>query len=81
MKKLISIALVAALCMALIVPAAAVTTGKWDFSGINEIIQRVAEDEPPQDTEPAQIPADLLAQIHAAVKAQREAAWKFWSMR
>lgn len=81
MKKLISIALAATLCMALAINAAAITTGKWDLSGIHEAIQRVADDAPVQDTEPVQLPADLLAQIRAAVKAQREAALKFWNNR
>ena len=79
MKKLICIVLAAALCMVLTVPAAAVTTGKWDFSGIHEAIQSAAEDAPVLEREPAELPAELLAQIHAAVRAQREHAWKFWS--
>lgn len=84
MKKLISIALAATLCMALTVPAAAITTGKWDFSGIHGAIQRVADEvepEPPQETEKLPISDDVLAQIHSAIRAQRETAWKFWSMR
>ena len=82
MKKLICIALAAALCMALTVPAAAITTGKWDFSGIHEVIQRVAEEvepEPPQDTEPVKLPAYLQEQVYRAKNAQREWAWKFWN--
>lgn len=81
MKKLICIALAAALCMALTVPAAAITTGKWDFSGIHEVIQRAAEEvepEPPQGTEKL-IPDNVLEQLYAAIRAQREAAWKFWN--
>lgn len=81
MKKLICIALAAALCMALTVPAAAITTGRWDFSGIHEAIQEAAKDEPPQDTEPVKLPAYLLEQVYRAKDAQREWAWKFWSMR
>lgn len=79
MKKLISIALAAALCMALTTPAAAITTGRWNFSGINDAIQNVAEDAPVQDTKPVRLPAYLLEQVHKAHKVQRENAEKFWN--
>ena len=79
MKKLISIALAAALCTALTVPAAAITIGRWNFSGINEAIQNVAEDAPVQETKPVRLPAYLLEQVHKAHKVQRENAERYWN--
>lgn len=79
MKKLICIALAAALCMALTVPAAAITTGRWNFSGIHEAIQTVAEDAPVQETRPVRLPAYLLEQVHKAHKVQRENAERYWN--
>lgn len=81
MKKLISIALAAALCMALTVPAAAITTGRWDFSGIHEVIQNAADDAPVQDSKPVHLPAYLLEQVYRAKDAQRIIAQWYWNNR
>lgn len=81
MKRLISIALTATLALVLAMPAAAVTTGKWDFSGIHDAIQNVAQtQEPESGTERPPIP-DKIEQLYAAQRAQYRAATEFWNKR
>lgn len=80
MKRLISIALTATLALVLAIPATAVTTGKWDFSGIHDTIQNVAEtQEPESGTERPPISDKILEQLYAAQRAQYRAATEFWN--
>lgn len=65
---------------ALTIKANAITTGRWDFSGINNAIQTVAKDEEPTAGEDTSIlPDSLINQIHRAKRAQHIAAQRYWS--
>lgn len=82
MKKYFTFMLAIGMTAALTIKANAITTGRWDFSGINNAIQTVAKDEEPTaGTDHTPISDDGLEQIYSAIRAQREAARKFWSMR
>ena len=81
MKKYFAAMLAIGLLMSVTVQANAITTGKWDFSGIHESIQRIAEEtEPdvPENADPYPISDFLLEAIYAAVRAQRTEAARFW---
>lgn len=79
MKKYFAMMLAIGLAMGITIEANAITTGKWDFSGIHEAIQNAADDAPVQDIEPVHLPAYLLEQVHKAHKVQRENAERYWN--
>ena len=84
MRKLISIMLAVILAFTLSMPAAAITMGKWDFSGITETIQRIGNEteiETPEESEKPPIPDSVLEQIYAAIKGRRKIATEFWNNR
>lgn len=79
MKKYFAFMLAIGLVMGITIEANAITTGRWNFSGIHEAIQNVAEDAPVQETKPVRLPAYLLEQVHKAHKVQRENAERYWN--
>lgn len=82
MKRWIAAAAVIGLLVSPVIGAKAITTGRWDVSGIHETIQRVAEDTEPEVSENTgnlTISDAVLEQIYAAIRAQRAAAERFFS--
>lgn len=64
------------------IPAKAITTGKWDLSGIPDLVQEVAEelDKEPEQEQPG-IPhwtQEQLDGIYQAIAEQRAKAKEFW---
>ena len=81
MKRYFAFMLAIGMTAALTIKANAITTGRWDFSGINNAIQTVAKDEPTQETTSVKLPSYLLEQVHKVHKVQRENAEKYWNNR
>lgn len=81
MKRYFTFMLAIGLAMGITIEANAITTGRWNFSGIHEAIQNVAEDAPVQDSKPVHLPAYLLEQVHKAKDAQRITARWYWNNR
>lgn len=69
---------------ALVVPTKAITTGKWDLSGIPDLVQKVAEklDKEPEQEKP-ETPhwtQDQKNAIYQAIAEQRAKAKEFWKV-
>lgn len=80
MKKYFTFMLAIGMTMAITIKANAITTGKWDFSGINNAIQTAAKDEEPTVGEDASLLPDyLIEQTHRAKRAQYITAQRYWS--
>ena len=81
MKQYFAAMLAIGMLMSFTIRANAITTGKWDFSGIHERIQQIAEEtEPdvPENAAPYPVSDSLLEAIYAAIRAQRTEATRFW---